>query len=62
MKYILNNGTGKLHIEGYCCHTNPMPSEYLEFETENDARCHTGGNLTWCKICERKKEQKLKEK
>ena len=37
------------------------PFNGMEFETEDEARRYAGDNLTWCKICERRKEQILKE-
>ena len=57
MKYFLNTGTGKLHIEGFCYHAMTKPFNGMEFETEDEARRYAGDNLTWCKICERRKEQ-----
>ena len=57
MKYFLNTGTGKLHIEDFCYHAMTKPFNGMEFETEDEARRYAGDNLTWCKICERRKEQ-----
>ena len=62
MKYFLNTGTGKLHIEDFCYHAMTKPFNGMEFETEDEARRYAGDNLTWCKICERRKEQILKER
>lgn len=62
MKYFLNTGTGKLHIKGFCYHAKQKPFNGMEFETEDEARRYAGDNLTWCKNCERRREQVLKEK
>lgn len=58
MKYYLNPKSGTLHIEGYCRFTRPVPKEYLEFDSEEEAdRIFTRR----CKSCQKKKEEVLRK-
>lgn len=60
--YLLNLSTGKLHIKGGCYNSSIVIYDSMEFDTEDDARRYAGNSLSWCKICERKREQILKER
>lgn len=60
--YLLNRTTGKLHIKGCCYNSRIVIYNSIEFDTEDDARRYAGNSLSWCKICERKREQILKER
>lgn len=61
LKYILNAGTNKLHIEG-CRHIGLLKSgNYLIFNSENEARMYGGNTIGFCKNCDKKREQILKE-
>ena len=60
--YALNPQNGKIHIVGYCHLTTPYPKEWKGFSTEEDARAAYGGQSAGlCKLCLRKREQKLME-
>ena len=62
MKYILNTKTSKLHIAGYCCYISGYSTpNYKIFNSENDARKDGGNSIGMCKICNNKREEKLKE-
>ena len=56
-KYLYNTKTGKLHIQGYCCHTKGIHTEYKKFNTEKDALAYDGRAVSLCKICEKQREQ-----
>ena len=60
-KYMLNTGTGTLHIVGYCCHTKGSHLDKVFFETEQEAYNYAGKQIKFCKICDKVKEQKLEE-
>lgn len=56
-KYLYNIKTGKLHIKGYCCHTEGNRKEYKEFNTESEALAYDGRAVGLCKLCEKKREK-----
>lgn len=61
-KFIYNSKTHILHIEGYCVHAKKGLSSYhLEFDTETEALAYDGRSVAMCKICEKKRLQKMKE-
>lgn len=60
--YVLNPGTGTIHIVGYCHLSDPYPKEWKSFSNEEDARSFFGNQSAGlCKICLRKREEKLKK-
>ncbi len=62
MNYMYNAKTGKLHIEGYCCHARGQNSEYLRFNTESEALAYDGRAVGLCKICEKEREKRNNKK
>lgn len=61
-KFLYNPKSRTLHIKGYCCHTNGSCREYIPFDTENEAIAHDGRAVGFCKLCLRKREQKMEER
>ena len=59
--YFYNVDTGTLHMEGYCQHGNSNLSHVKAFKTEKEAFEFAGQKIHWCKICQKKREEKLKE-
>ena len=60
--YVLNPKNGKIHIIGYCHLSSPHPKEWIGFLTEDEARAAYGGQSAGlCKLCLRKREEKLKK-
>ncbi len=62
--YALNPKTGKIHIVGYCHLTKPYPREWIECETEEQAKLHFGAQSAGiCRNCLKEREKRLsKEK
>lgn len=60
-KYVLNTATGTLHIQDYCVQTKRYLSHTATFDTEQEAFEYAGKHIKLCKICERKKEQIIKQ-
>ena len=60
--YVYNKDTGTLHIQGYCTHSSIRSNNLLIFETEKEARDRSGEKIHMCKICQKKREKKLKER
>ena len=61
-KFLYNPRRHTLHVKGYCIQTqNGYPDYYISFDTENEALAYDGRSVGWCKICLRKKEQKMEE-
>ena len=58
-EYLYNEKAGTLHIRGYCQHTRGASSEYKVFATRNDAIAYGKCSVRFCRICEKKREQKL---
>lgn len=61
MPYIYNIGTNKLHIEGYCRHSNAKFG-VKKFNTEDEALAFDGRAVSMCKICQRKKDNEMRVK
>ena len=61
-KYLYNSRSNTLHIKGYCTHTkNGYPDYYIPFNTENEAIAYDGRAVGMCKICQKKREEKMEE-
>lgn len=60
--YLYNIYTGTLHIEGYCPHSKFKPTHIKCFDTEKEAYDSVGQKIHMCKICQKKRDIKLKEK
>lgn len=58
--YFFNEVTEKLHIEGYCRHSKIKPHKMKEFRTEQEAYEYAGIHIHMCKLCQKKKEEKLR--
>ncbi len=56
-RFLYNPKTNKLHIVGYCQHANPKRTDYLAFDTENEALAYDGRAVGFCKLCQKKREQ-----
>ena len=59
--YFYNLDTGALHIEGYCGQSNPHPNHIKFFETEKEAYDFAGQKIFLCEICQKKRDEKMKE-
>lgn len=59
--YFYNLDTGKLHMEGCCPHSKTHPNHIKFFKTEKEAFAFGGQKINWCDICQKKREEKLKE-
>ena len=55
--FVYNPKTGKLHIKGYCAHTRGNCSDYIVFNSENEALAYDGRAVGMCKICQKKREK-----
>ena len=61
-KFLYNPKRNTLHIKGYCVHTkNEYPDYYISFNTENEAIAYDGRAVSVCKICQKKREEKMEE-
>lgn len=60
--YLYNTKRNKLHIKGYCQHTKGQCADYISFNTENEAVAYDGRAVSMCKLCQKKREQIMKEK
>ena len=61
-EYLYNHKTGTLHISGYCQHTKGLCQDYISFDTEDAALAYDGRAVGLCKLCQKKREQIMKEK
>jgi len=59
--YFYNKDTGALHIEGLCRHSKLRPNHIEVFDTEKEAYDFAGQKIHMCEICQRKRDQKMKE-
>ena len=58
--YLYNAKTDKLHIKGYCRFTKGIVSEYIPFETEDEALAYDGRAISMCKLCLAEREKRMK--
>ena len=56
--YVLNPKTKTLHIVGGCWLANSP--EYKRFESEEEAREKDGSRVHFCKHCEKKRDELLR--
>lgn len=61
-QYLYNAKRNKLHIKGYCQFTKGLCADYISFNTENEAVAYDGRSVSMCKLCQKKREQIMKEK
>lgn len=59
--YLLNPKTHTLHISGYCTYGKAPSSEWLRFNSRDEAIAIDGQAVGMCKMCTRTQERKLKE-
>lgn len=52
-KYVLNTGTGVLHIKGFCCHSKSILSNHKSFNTEEEAYNYAGRRIRPCCLCQK---------
>ena len=55
--FLLNTKTHRLHIKGYCQHTKGLYTDFIQFNSEDEALAFDGRALGLCKICQKKREQ-----
>ena len=55
-KFLYNRKTNKLHIIGYCQHSKGVVDGEV-FNRENDALAYDGRAVSFCKICQKKREE-----
>ena len=61
MKYLLNSNTWTLHIKDCCTHSKGVVPDAKYYDTEADARKNNPRGFRFCKTCDEKREQILKE-
>lgn len=54
--FLYNEKTHTLHIKGYCQHTKGK-TDYIQFNSENEALAYDGRAVGVCKICQKKREK-----
>ena len=59
--YFYNIDTGTLHIEGFCPQSNPHPYHIKRFDTEKQAYDFAGQKIHMCELCQKKRDEKMKE-
>lgn len=59
MKFVYNKNTCKLHIQGFCPHSNCTHStaNIIIFDSEDEALRYDGRAVSMCKICQQKREK-----
>ena len=57
--YSYNKGSHLLHITNGCKYSNG--SEYIQFDTEDEALCFAGRHLGMCKDCMEKRDEILRK-
>ena len=55
-KFIYNPKTHTLHIKGLCQYTEGACTDYLKFDSEDEALKYDGRAVGVCKICQKKRE------
>ena len=60
--FLYNTKRCTLHIKGYCQHTKGACTEYVSFNTENEALAYDGRAVRLCKLCQKKREEIMEEK
>ncbi len=61
-KYLYNPKRHTLHIKGYCFHAKGKCSDYIPFDSEDAALAYDGRSVGLCKLCQKKREEIMKEK
>lgn len=61
LKYFLNTRTSVWHIKGYCPQSKYLPYHIEWFDNEADIYKCAGQRAMPCKICQKKKEEKLRK-
>ena len=61
-KYLYNPKKHTLHIKGYCFHAKGQCTDYIAFDTENESLAYDGRAVSLCKLCQKKRDQIIKEK
>lgn len=59
--YFYNLKTGTLHIEGHCFQSKARPYSVKCFDTEKEAYDFAGQKIFMCKICQKKRDQEMRE-
>ena len=60
--FLYNTKTCTLHIKGNCQYTKGACTEYMPFNSENEALAYDGRAVGMCKLCQKKREKILEEK
>lgn len=59
LKYFTNEGTGKWHIVGFCCHSRNPASDKILFDSEEELYNYYGRKAVPCLLCQTEKEKRL---
>ncbi len=59
--YFYNVKTHRLHIKGLCKESKMLPYNTVFFSSENEALAFDGRAVGLCKLCDKKREKKLKD-
>ena len=59
-KFLYNRKTNKLHIVGYCHHSKSLVDGEF-FYSEKDALGYDGTAVSFCKICQKKREENIRK-
>lgn len=61
-KYMINTGTGVLHIVGFRPHTNKThPVNIKYYNNEEKAYLEFGRKVSPCNLCQKEKERRMEE-
>ncbi len=58
-KYLYNPKRHTLHIKGYCTHTKGIYSDYIPFDSEDEALAYDGRSVSMCKLCQKEREKRM---
>lgn len=58
-KYLYNPKRHTLHIKGYCMHTKGGCSDYIPFDSEDEALAYDGRSVGMCKSCLKEREKRM---
>lgn len=60
--YLYNPKRHTLHIRNYCYYATGHCPDYIVFDSEDEAMAYDGRSVGMCKLCQKKREEIMKEK
>ena len=55
VRYFVNPNTGTLHKVGGCCHSDTVPKDSRQYQTEDEAISNEQKYMKHCKLCFRER-------